>query len=589
MTKALGFLLVGGLTLAGCSALTPDEHAHHQPEPSPASTVEPMSSPVDEPPPVVKTRPFPADSFYDLLVAEFALRRGEYDVALNNYQQQSHATGDSGVISRTARLAEFLKADRVALDSAQLWAQQDPDDMEAQFLLASQLAKAGRPLEAMEPMVKVLDAGTKANFAVIAAAALAQPEAVQKQLLDQFNALLVTHKDNVELMTGKALLLQQRGEKTEALALVRRVLDIAPDETHAIIIEAKLLEEMGRSEEAFARLAQMVEQNPYNRRMRLQYARLLTQSDMNKAREQFAILVAQSPGDGDMLLSLALVSKETGAIEDAEVYFRKLLTMNQHVSEAHFYLGQIAEQRGDSDGAIREYSDVPPGSEFFPALGRVINLQLNANNPDGARKQLRDLRERYPQHAVRLYMVEAELLMQLKEYSAGNQLLTEALKKYPAQPNLLYSRSTFSERRHDLPLLEKDLRAILAKDPNNATALNALGYALTEHSKRYDEARDLLTRALAQKPEDPAIMDSMGWVEYKLGNLGRARELLEKAYAAYPDPEVAAHLGEVLWQAGNEKRALEIWRKALQDAPENEIVRATMKRLAPSELPATKN
>lgn len=581
MTKAFGFLLVGSLALTGCAA-----HSTHQPAP-PAAVEPAVETPAEAPAAEVKTRPFPADSFYDLLVAEFALRRGEYDLALSNYQQQAHATHDEGVISRTARLAEFLKSDRVALDAAQLWANRDPDDMEAQFLLASQLAKAGRPLEAMEPMTKVLDAGTKANFAVIAAAALQQSEAVQTSLLDQFNALLATHKDNIELMTGKALLLQQRGDKTAALALVRKVLDIAPDETHAIIIEAKLLDEMGRPQEAFARLQQMVEQNPYNRRLRLQYARLLTQTDMNKAREQFAILVAQSPGDADLLLSLALVSKETGALDDAEHYFRKLLTMNQRISEAHFYLGQIAEQRGNRDGAIEEYADVPPGPEFFPALGRIIELQLNGNNPEGARKQLRDLRERYPQHAVRFYLIEADLLMQMKEYQAGTQLLTEALKKYPAQPNLLYSRSTFSEHRHDLPLLEKDLRAILDKDPNNVVALNALGYALADHTKRYSEAHALIEKALAQKPDDPAIMDSMGWVEYRLGNLPAARDWLEKAYAAYPDPEVAAHLGEVLWQAGSEKRALEIWQKALQEAPENDVLRATVKRFAPDSLPAT--
>ena len=577
MTKALGFLLAGGFILAGCAA-----HPTHQPEPA---ATEPVAEAPAAPAPEIKARPFPADSFYDLLVAEFALRRGDYELALNNYLQQARATHDSGVISRTARLAEFLKADRAALDAAQLWVSQEPDDMEAQFTLASELAKAGRPLEAMAPMTKVLDAGTKANFAVIAAAALQQPEAVQTQLLDQFNALLATHKDNVELMTGKALLLQQRGQKDEALALVRKVLDIAPDETHAIIIEAKLLEEMGRSSEAFARLQQTVDQNPYNRRLRLQYARLLTQSDMDKAREQFAILVAQSPGDGDMLLSLALVSKETGAIDDAELYFRKLLTMNQHTSEAHFYLGQIAEQRGDRDGAIKEYADIPPGPNFFVALGRIIELHIAANNPEAARQYLHDLRERYPQHAVRLYLTEAELLMQLKDYQAGTQLLTEALKKYPAQPNLLYSRSTFSERRHDLPLLEKDLRAILNKDPDNAVALNALGYALADQTKRYDEAHALIQKALAQKPDDPAIMDSMGWVEYRLGNLQDAREWLEKAYAAYPDPEVAAHLGEVLWQAGSEKRALDILQKALQDAPENEIVRAALKRFAPDTLP----
>lgn len=578
MTKALGFLLVGGFILAGCAA-----HPTHKPE-TPVA-IEPVAAAPAAPAPEAKARPFPADSFYDLLVAEFALRRGDYELALNNYLQQSRATHDSGVIARTARLAEFLKADRAALDAAQLWVSQEPDDMEAQFTLASELAKAQRPLEAMAPMTKVLDAGTKANFAIIAAAALQQSEAVQTQLLDEFNALLATHKDNVELMTGKALLLQQRGQKDEALALVRKVLDIAPDETHAIIIEAKLLEEMGRSSEAFARLQQMVDQNPYNRRLRLQYARLLTQSDMDKAREQFAILVAQSPGDGDMLLSLALVSKETGAIDDAEQYFRKLLLMNQHTSEAHFYLGQITEQRGDRSSAIKEYADIPPGPNFFPALGRIIELYLATNNSEAARQYLHDLRERYPQHAVRLYLTEADLLMQLKDYQAGTQLLTEALKKYPAQPNLLYSRSTFSERRHDLALLEKDLRAILNKDPDNVVALNALGYSLADQTKRYDEAHVLIQKALAQKPDDPAIMDSMGWVEYRLGNMQTAREWLEKAYAAYPDPEVAAHLGEVLWQAGSEKRALEIWQKALLDAPESEMVRATVKRFAPDALP----
>jgi tetratricopeptide (TPR) repeat protein len=134
-------------------------------------------------------------------------------------------------------------------------------------------------------------------------------------------------------------------------------------------------------------------------------------------------------------------------------------------------------------------------------------------------------------------------------------------------------------------LLEKDLRAILNKDPNNVVALNALGYALADQTKRYSEAHALIQKALAQKPDDPAIMDSMGWVEYRLGNTQDALEWLEKAYAAYPDPEVAAHLGEVLWQTGNEKRALEIWQKALQDAPESAIVRATIKRFAPDALP----
>jgi tetratricopeptide (TPR) repeat protein len=575
--KALGLLLLGSFALGGCG-LQPHQHPQQVVPPAPAAAAKPAA------PVVEKTRPFPPDSFYDLLVAEFALRRNAYDLALTNYVQQSHSTLDAGVIARTARLAQFLKADRAALDAAELWVSQEPDDMEAQFTLASQLAKAQRPLEAMPPMVKVLDAGTKANFAMIAAAALQQPEAVQADLLNQLNALLVTHKDNTELMTGKALLLQQRGEKTEALALIRKVLDQAPDETHAIIIEAKLLEDLGRQDEAFSRLRQMVELNPGNRRLRLQYARLLTQTDMTKAREQFAILVAQSPGDADMLLSLALVSKETGALDDAEAYFQKLIAMNQHAQEAHFYLGQLYEQRNDRAAAIAQYEQIPPGPDFFQAVGRIIELQMATNDVAGARKHLHQLREQYPQHAVRLYLIEAELLTQTKSPQAGSDLMTEALKKFPQQPNLLYTRSMFSERRRDIPLLEKDLRAILQKDPANVTALNALGYALANLTARHDEAYVLIKKALDQKPDDPAIMDSMGWVEYKRGNLSSAREWLEKAYAAFPDPEVAAHLGEVLWRGGNEKRAREIWLKALQENPDSDQIRAALKHFAPDAM-----
>ncbi len=577
MKTAFGLLLIGSFLIAGCST-----HPSHAPDA--VATTEPQPTP--PPPAAIKERPFPPESFYDLLVAEFALHRGAYDLALNNYLQQAHTTGDIGVTARASRLAQFMHVDRAALDAAQLWVIQDPDDNEAQFTLATQLAKAQRPLEAMPYMVKVLDAGSNANFAVIAAAAMQQSDAAQQALLAQLNALLITHPDSVELMTGKALLLQERGDKAEALELVRKVLDTAPDNTHALIIETKLLEDMGRQDEAVARLQQMIEQNPYNRRLRLQYARVLTRIDMAKAREQFAILVEQSPGDADMLLSLALVTKESGDFDDAERYFQLLLAYGQHTQEANFYLGQIAEQRGDNAKAIRYYEQIPPSPDFFPALGRIVQLQMAAHQVAQLRTHLHDLRERYPQHAVRLYLVEAEVLMQLKDYQAGSELMTEALKKFPLQPNLLYSRSTFSERRHDLPLLEKDLRAILKQEPDNVIALNALGYSLANLTNRYAEAYELVAKALAQKPDDPAVMDSMGWVQYRLGNLPAARELLEKAYAAYPDAEVAAHLGEVLWQSGEQTRAREIWSKALQDAPDSEPLRATVMRFASDALPA---
>jgi len=577
MKTAIGIVLIGSLALSGCAGI----HSRQpQNEPTDQTAAEPAAPPAEE-----KLRPFPDDSFYDLLVAEFALRRGAYDLALGNYMQQARATHDIGVTARAAQLAQFLRSDRAALDASQLWVAQEPDDPEAQYTLATQLAKAQRPMEALPHMVKVLDAGAKANFAVIAAGALQLPEQTQTDLLDAFNKLLETHKDNIDLMTGKALLLQQLGHKDEALTLIRKVLAQSPDETYAIIIEAKLLEETGRQQEAFARLEAMVKENPYNRRLRLQYARLLTRTDMNRAREQFAILVQQAPDDPDLLLSLALVTRETGELDDARSYFNQLLQTGQHSQEAHFYLGQIAEQQGDRAGAIRQYEQITPSEDFFPALGRILELRLQNDDLAGARKYLRDLRERYPQLAVRLYMVESELLLQTRQYQAGNELLSDGLKQFPQQPNLLYARSLFSEKRRDVPLLEKDLRAILAKDPDNVVALNALGYSLANLTNRYDEAYGLINRALAQKPDDPAILDSLGWVEYHRGNIERARQLLEKAYAAFPDPEVAGHYGEVLWVQGEREQARAIWLKALQAEPDNEQIRDLLQRYAPEALP----
>lgn len=578
MRPAFGIALLG-IMLSACQSnpsklpAAPDVEAATagQSSPEPAASV-----PATEP---EKLRPFPPDTFYDLLVAEFALHRGDYGLALGNYLEQARTTRDVGVTERAARIAQFVKSDRAAMAAAKLWVDVEPDNPEALFTLGSELAKAQQPLAAMPYMEKVLDSGARPNFAVIAASAASAKPEDRQQLLVEFDRLLASHPDTPELMTGKALLLQEMERKEEALELVRKVLDAVPDDTHAILIESKLLQELGRDGEASKRLEQMVNQFPYNRRLRLQYARQLTQTDMGKAREQFAILVQQSPNDGDLVLSLALVSKEVGALDDAVRYFLQLQAMKTHVPTSLFYLGAISEQRGDSAKALAYYEQVPPSEEYFPAIARVVELRLADKRLDAARKFLAESRARYPQHALRLYLFEGEVLMQAREYEAGHQLLTAALKQFPQQPNLLYSRSTFSEKRHDVPLLEKDLNAILKKEPDNAVALNALGYTLANQTKRYAEAAALIGRALALKPDDPAILDSMGWVEYRRGNLETARGYLQKAYTAFPDPEVAAHYGEVLWVLGETQRAQEVWKKALEDGRDTEQVREAMRRL----------
>ncbi|WP_235015489.1 tetratricopeptide repeat protein [Oceanicoccus sp. KOV_DT_Chl] len=533
----------------------------------------------------IPSRPFPGDSFHDLLVAEFAVRRSRYDLALGNYLQQAHQTRDPGVTARATRLAQFLNADNATLDAAQLWVELEPDNTEAQYTLATILAENKRPLEALVHMAIVLEQDGKTNFAAIAASALPLPETNRNTMEAEIDRLLVLHPDNTQLMTAKSLLLQQRDETEAALKLIREVLKLDNKDLHAVVVEARLLQQLGREGEAFQRLSVVVKQYPNNRRLRLQYARLLMSKDIVKAKQQFEILLNMAPNDPDLLLSLGLISKETDQLDDAESYFQRLLASGQRTTESYYYLGQLAELNQNWQAAIEYYRLIPPGADFLAASSRITSLYLKQGRQDTAREYLTALRQQYPEHAVRLYLLEAELLMSTRQPQQGFELLTEALLIYPQQGSLLYTRSMFSEQLGDLAAMEQDLREIIAQDADNATALNALGYVLANRTERLDEAFQLISRALAAKPGDPAILDSLGWVEYKRGNLQQALTLLQQAYQAFQDHEVAAHLGEVLWQLGKTEQANALWQQALKKTPNSPILTETINRL--TSTPAT--
>lgn len=557
------------LSITACSSIS------SQPEDS-AATGEAAANTEQ---PAVATRPFPDDSFYDLLVAEFAVRRSYYDLALGNYLQQAHQTRDPGVTARATHLAQFLQADNAALDAAQLWVELEPDNLEAQYTSATMLAKNKRPLEALQHMAWVLDNGGTTNFAAIAASSLTLDQPTRNELEAEYDRLLETHPDNTQLMISKALLLQQRGEVEEALDTTRNVIREDPNDLHAVVVEARLLQQLGRPDEALARLETMVARHPDNRRLRLQYARMLMTRDIQLAREQFEVLIRQSPNDPDLLLSLAIISKEMGNAAEAEMYFQRLLATGQRTTEAHYYLGQIAEEQGQWSLAINHYQQIPPGPDFISATNRITAVYIKQQQLSQARQYLASLRQLYPEESVRFYLVESRALLNLGQLDSGHKLLSEGLLAYPREESLLYTRSTISEKRGDYALMEKDLQQIIEQNPNNAIALNALGYVLTNQNQRLDEAQVLINKAIELKPGEPAILDSLGWLHYRLGELKLALKYLQQAYAAFPDPEVAAHLGEVLWQSGQHEQANIIWQQGLEKDPGSPVIREAMERL----------
>jgi tetratricopeptide (TPR) repeat protein len=533
----------------------------------------------DAEPKEVITRPFTDEGFHDLLVAEFAVRRNRFDLALGNYLQQAHTTRDKGVTQRATRLAQYLQADKATLDAAQLWVELEPKNVEAQYTLATILAKTDRPVEAIQHMAVVLEQGGRSNFSAIAAGSLSLSEEVRLDVENTVNQYLETYPKNTQLLTAKALLLQQRNELQSSLTTIREVLSLDETDISAVMVETRLLQLLKRDTEAYTRLESMLAKFPQNKRLRLQYARMLMATDVPKAQEQFEILHQQSPDDADLLLSLALINSEMNNPDEAESYFNQLLETGEHDSEAHLYLGELAEKSGDWQSAIEHYSHIELGSNFLPATNRVIILYLEQGQMDNARIHIAELRQRYPEHSIRLYLLESELLRRNDQFQQGLDLLTEALMISPQQTDLLYARSMLSEKLNNASLMEQDLQAIINQEPDNATALNALGYVLANRSERLDDAYTMIQQAIALKPDDPAIMDSLGWVEYRRGNLANALLMLDKAYKIFPDAEIAAHLGEVLWQSGLEQQAREIWHKALSAQPDRVIIQHTIERL----------
>lgn len=566
-------LLLAFVFLSGCQAMAPVS-------PYATSPVE-DSTPAPEKPKVYSS--FSEETIYSLLTAELAGQRNRFDIALDNYVTQAINTQDPGISERAFRIAEYLGADQAALDTSLIWAKNAPDDLEAQRAAAVQLARAGRYDDSMVYMEKVLQGKGDTHFDFLALSAADTDQDTRNGLMKSFDRLLQKHPKNSQLIFGKALLLQQDDEADAALNLLEQNPpeegEIAP-----ILLRARLLQSLNRGKEAIPLLEKSIKKYPGDKRLLLTYARMLVEQDrMEDAKVQFANLVQQYPDDDELRYSLALVCLEAKAWDEAKGYLQELIERDSHVDSAHLNLGRIAEERNDPQAALLEYAQVGPGNDYLPAQLRQADILMSNGRTDEAEKRLAAARDAEPDYAIQLYLIQAETLSANKQGERAWKLLQQALLQYPDDLNLLYTRAMQAEKRNDLAQLEKDLRLIIKRDPDNAMALNALGYTLSDRTTRYAEAKVLIEQAHALNPEDPAVLDSLGWVNYRLGNLDEAERLLRQALERFPDQEVAAHLGEVLWANGKQREARQIWEKFLKEQPDSPILRSTIKRLTGSE------
>ncbi len=576
-TTATPFLaiaaLLPALLLQGCSLIA---------QPTRSDTLTADEAIADTAPPKqieVPERPFPAETLYALLVAEMAGSRERYDIALGNYIQQAHKTRDPGVAARATRIARYLNARQAALDTSLLWIDISPEDLEARYTAATELAQSGQLDKAMEQSNYLQDHGGKAIYQIIAAQAASSSNEEREALIQQYLTLNKQYPKDTELLVGLGLMYQQQNQPEDALKMARKALDINDELIPAVILETRLLTLLDREDEAIKRAATLLNRHPDNDRLRLQYARLLATTDLEKAQAQFDELLENSPNDPELIYALALINNERGELDTARNYFLELTAFEHHRSSAYYYLGRISEKEQQWDMALQYFLQVEPGPDFMPAALQSTDILVRGGQTGAAHKRLNLLRERFPAQAERFYLLEGEVLSKHLQLTDAQKVLSEGISQFPNSPPLLYSRAMVNEQLDRLDDMEDDLRLILKSDPDNATALNALGYTLADRTTRYDEAYVLISQALQLKPDDPAILDSMGWVQYRLGNYPEAILRLQEAMKAYPDHEIAAHLGEVLWVSGQREEAEEIWKQGLQLHPDSRIITDVINRL----------
>ncbi|MBB3170139.1 tetratricopeptide repeat protein [Simiduia aestuariiviva] len=562
--------------LIGCAGQPKDDSV------TPEAVVAERPQPVPMP---VKDRPFTADTLYSLMVAELAGNQERFDIALANYVQQAIETRDLGVVARAARIARFLEVHRAAMEMSVLWVELEPDNNEARVLAASELAEAGRLNEAFVHAQYLLEQGNPLLLQTVAAYAGKGTDIAREQLLAGLLELRQAHGESQPLWMALALVYQQQAQLEDALAAVERAVSLEPENRQALALQARLRYQSGDQVGALRQMASLVDESPEDQRLRLQYARLLAATDLDRAADQFELLLADHPGDVDLLLSLALIRYEQQRYDAAQTLFTELLAAERRRSAAHYYLARIAQLQSDYQTALNHYLKVELGPDFMPALVQTLEILVAAKELDAAHARMAAVREKVPQQSERLYALEAEILAKYGHLDPAEAVLTQGLVQAPDSTQLLYSRALVNERRDMLELSERDLRRVIRFEPNNATALNALGYTLADRTDRYEEAYELIRQAHMLKPDDAAIVDSLGWVHYRLGNYAEALLRLREALKLYPDPEIASHLGEVLWVTGQQSEALEVWQKGISLDPQSDIIPAAMKRLGVQPTP----
>ncbi|HTH59527.1 MAG TPA: tetratricopeptide repeat protein [Paraburkholderia sp.] len=535
--------------------------------------------------------PLSSQIVFQVLAAEVALQRDQPAPAYQTYMALTRDTHDPRMAQRATEIALAAQSPSDALNAVQLWQQYSPDSERAAQLDASLLVLAGRPEDAQPLLARELARVPADNRgpAILSLQLLLSRGPNRAGGLNVLRALLANDMDRPEaqLAIGRQQLLAD--DTPGARKSFEKALATRPD----FLAAALMLAQMGPDErkEAIAALEKYVQQNPKSHDGRLALAQTYLAADrLDDAQKQFEVMHKDNGSDLMPLMALALINVQQKKLDAAQQYLTQYAqqaekTPGADPGQAYIYLAQIAADRKDVAGANAWLDHVGADSQqYVPAQIARAQLLDKQGKIDDARKLLAGVQSNDPHDQALLARTDASLLFDAKRYPEAEARLANASSDFPDDPDIAYDYAMSAEKTGHYDVMEQQLRKLIRTQPDNPQAYNALGYSLADRGLRLDEADKLVEKASSLAPNDAFIMDSVGWVKYRLGDTTDAIRLLRKAFTLQPNAEIGAHLGEVLWKNGDQNGALEAWREARKLEPDNDTLMKTLKRFQVNDL-----
>lgn len=523
-----------------------------------------------------------SDVLFKYLAAEIAGQRGDLSLAANLFMELAQSTQDPRLAERAAKAAIYSNSPATAVRAITLWVEMDPDSIEAQQAGMQMLVNTGKLNEAKPYLEKLLKKeDTRANgFLYLNGLFARQMDKAAVLVLVQSLAQPYPNLPEAHLTIANAAW----SAKNETLAFdeLSKAEGLRPGWELAAIMKGQMLQTQSQ-DSALKFYREYLSHYPKANEVRLNYSKLLLTLKRNQEAKVELIEISKQAADNPEILTvIGLLSSQNNEFKEAETYLLKSLTITKErqetedtklkIEQLYLYLGQNYERQNQDEQALIYYEKVGPGERYLDARTLLANLMVKKQGVDAAILMLDHLDGLTGPQQASVAQNKAQILNRAKRHDEAFKVLEQAVATLPNTPELVYDFAMTAERLQKLDVMEKQLRKIILMKPDFSAAYNALGYSFADRNINLQEAKTLIEKALMLSPEDHYILDSMGWVKFRLGEYSQALEYLEKAYLVHKDPEIAAHLGEVLWKQGREIDALKTWDDALKESPDNEIL-----------------